>query len=328
MSATEWADRVLKSARFTSEARKRLKGMRDYERTYEDRDREARGDLPINWAEIDNPPKTGHGGIGPAGSVYTAEKRAKEYGFAEKVSYYQARDVDLPNEMNAQLSELSDETSLQLERVYIYSEKNPKEAPAHAGGYHKGIDERSVIGICATSTAASQNVPPMTPEQRVESAKWWRKYGADNDARDPKLGAACRRIADEEEQKAEYPFSTIRGNGARNTTVDHEFCHALIQRVTYGQSLPSSRHPSVITRLLDRKNIDRATAFGEKCRGFCQTSKISAYGAFGATMNWVPSSESICEVYSYWKQGNPVPPDIEKGLVRLEKFRPSRAVLT
>ena len=267
-------------------------------------------------------------GIGPQGSVHTAEKRGKEYGYAKKLSFYQCTSLDQANEINAQMAELSDETGLVLERVYVYKEGGKsKDAPKDAAGYHQGSVGTIGIRNGVTAAYALENAP-YKPGQQAESARWLREY-ADNMEQehlsgerakvDPKLVEAFRYQAKQAEETQDYSAFTVPGNGTRNPTVDHEFAHALVDRAVHSETFRGNYGETRV--IVNDRAVVRLNDFGARCRQNAKTTKFSVYAATGINnRHWVTQGEPIAETYAYWKSGGLVPDDIQTGLRRLEQY--------
>jgi hypothetical protein len=266
-------------------------------------------------------------GISPQASVSSAERKGKEYGYAKKVSFYQCTSVDQANEINAQLAELSDETGLTLERVFVYKEGGKsKEAPKNAIGYHS--QSEGTMGIMNGSTAeyALRNAP-YQPGKQEENAKWLREYAdkmeqehLTNGGRraDPEVIKAFRYQAEQAMKYKDYAAHTEPGNGVRNPTIDHEFAHALVGRAIHSQDY---RELTGGTRkVVNDRAVVRLNGLAERCVSFAETEKFSSYAVSGYNMNWVVRGEAIAECYARYRAGKPVPDDIAKGLRRLEQY--------
>jgi hypothetical protein len=262
-------------------------------------------------------------GISPQASIHTAEKRGKEYGYAKKVSFYQCTSVDQANEINAQLAELSDDTGIVLERVYVYKGGGKsKEAPKNAAAYHSGWAE--TIGIQDGNTAeyCFKNAP--YPEGKQEAnAKWFFEYAdkmkhehetGQREKVDPEIVKAFRRQGEEALKYKDYAAHTEPGNGVRNPTIDHEFAHALVDRAV-------KSGPNTNAAGYSHKAVERLNTFAGECVSFCEEEKFSVYAVTGMDANRVPRGEAIAETYAHWKAGKTVPTKIATGLRRLETYR-------
>ena len=266
-------------------------------------------------------------GIGPEASIHTAEKRGKEYGYAKKVSFYQCTDVDQANEINAQMAELSDETGLVVDRVYVYKKVgfsgHNKEAPKNSAGYHQGRGTESVIGIQDKQTAKyCFEEMPYKPGENTESGKWFiaksEEYRTQGDVKTADL---YKRLGEDSLRHEGYSAHTVIGNGARNPTVDHEFAHALVHRAVMSSPYAGSSPDRMKEKFLNPSAVDRLNKFGSRCREQAKITKFSVYGAEGQSMGYVYENEPIAETYAYWKAGGYLPEDIVRGLVRLEHYR-------
>jgi hypothetical protein len=300
------------------------------EREAIDYDRQQLGKDPIDWARVDAKPAKPTGGIGPERSVATAERRGKEYGYAKKVSFYQCKSVDQVNEINWQMAELSDETGLELERVYVYKEGGKsKEAPKSSLGYQtgRGSDEdKATIGIRNGVTAAyCYDHCKFDTAGRAEDLSRWQ---ARVDMGGPSAEWYAQAIAEYREEEG-FEGYTFRGNGVRNPTVDHEFAHALVQRAHVSRPATSFGEDDIKRKpdgnpiyLLSDERAKKLNNLGDWCREFNQEKKYSVYGSKNApTSLFIKSEEPLAETYSYWKAGNPIPERIERGFRRLESFR-------
>jgi len=265
-------------------------------------------------------------GIGPKGSVYSAEKAGKEYGFAKKVSYYQAKSVDLPNEINTQMAELSDETGLVMERVYIFN-RNSREGRGTLG-YHQPMED--TIGVLNTCTAEWHATQGYNPEERVREYARMQESLKRYETSDPtsNLTRLYREEVETMGKTLDYQAYTHTGNGIRNPTVDHEFAHALVSRVIYSREMntqPSASGEHVPKwQRVDPVRVQKLDNLGRACRMVCYDKKFSVYGSYGASMSHVKDQEAIAEIYSYWKANGrgSIPKPVEDGLIRLENFRP------
>jgi hypothetical protein len=308
---------------------KTLKATSPAEREEIDYDRHQLGKEPVDWKRIDAPPAKKTGGIGPERSISTAEKRGKEYGYARKVSFYQCKNVDQANEINTQLAELSDETELVLDRVYVYKGGGKaKEAPKNSLGYqqHRGEGDTSVIGLRDGCTAAyCRTLGYDKAEQQSEYDRYLAKANAGGPSSD-----FYKQAADETFETLGYESYTYMGNGVRNPVVDHEFAHALVSRAHV--SRPSRENYDSGNIRVDEKGypiywLNDVTAgklnnLGDRCREFNIEKKISVYGSHNArTSLFIKSEEPLAETYAYWKAGGQVTPAIESGFKRLEAFR-------
>jgi hypothetical protein len=304
---------------------KALRAAPPGEREAIDYDRHQLGKEPIDWAKVDEKPPKPTGGIGPERSVTTAEKRGKEYGYSKKVSFYQCKSVDQANEINTQLAELSDETGLVLERVYVYKETNAKEAPSSALGYSQTTKEDlNTLGFRNGVTAEYCKTHCVINHEgrREDMARWEEKIKSGGPSADYYRSAL-------EEARAEEGFEgfTYTGNGVRNPIVDHEFAHALADRAMvskpksdmWGKPLPQSQAKGYYINSDAQKKLNN---LGDWCREFNQEKKFSVYGSKNSPNSlFIKSGEPLAETYAYWKAGNSVPERIEKGFKRLETFR-------
>jgi hypothetical protein len=322
-------------ARLGMEARESLRVYTDKalraappgEREAIDYDRHQLGKDPIDWAKVDAKPPKPTGGIGPERSISTAEKRGKEYGYARKVSFYQCKNVDQANEINTQLAELSDETDLVLDRVYVYKGGGKsKEAPKNALGYQQHKGDTSVIGLRDGCTAAYCRT---LGYDKAEQQSGYDNYLAKANAGGPSSDF-YRKAADETFDTLGYESYTYMGNGVRNPVVDHEFAHALVSRAHI--SKPARDHYDSGTIKTDENgnpmywlndvNAAKLINLGDRCREFNVERKISVYGSHNArTSLFIKSEEPLAETYAYWKAGGQVTPAIESGFKRLEAFR-------
>jgi hypothetical protein len=261
------------------------------------------------------------GGIGPQASVYSAEKRGKEYGYAKKVSFYQCKDVDQANEINAQMAELSDDSGLVLDRVFVFKETGSKEAPANSNAYHQGSTKTIGFKNGVTAQYCAKNAP-YPPGQQEANAKWFFDYAnkmehehetGQREKVDPTLIKAFRKQGKEALRFKDYSAFTVPGNGVRNPVVDHEFAHALVSRAEEaGWKIDTPTSTRVRGRIND---------FGARCRESAEVTKFSVYAVTGKNVGWIENGEPIAETYAYWKSGGLVPDDIAKGLRRLETYR-------
>ena len=303
-----------------------LRRMTPRERQDVDYGRKMSGEQPIDWRRVDalsasSAKRTG--GIGPQASVYSAEKRGKEYGYAKKVSFYQCTSVDQANEINAQMAELSDDSGLVLGRVYVYKEKGSKEAPSNANAYHQGSVNTIGFRNGVTAQYCAKNAP-YPPGQQEENAKWFFDYAdrmerehetGEREKADPEIVRAFRKQGEEALRFKDYSAFTVPGNGARNPVVDHEFAHALVTRASDAGFMSEIEGK-------DRFYVaDRVERFALRCRESAEITKFSVYAVTGTNVGRVEHGEAIAETYAYWKSGGLVPDDIAKGLRRLETYR-------
>jgi len=298
------------------------------ERASIDHLRIAQGKEPVDWIGVDanahqdrlaaEAKRASRNGISPQASISAAERKGKEYGYSKKVSFYQCTDVDQANEINAQMAELSDDSGLELERVYVYkSGGRSKEAPKNSAGYHQGSTK--TIGIQNGQTAAYcfKNAP-YAPGAQEENARWFADYADKMEKEpnsDPDLVKAFRRQGEEALKYKDYQAHTVQGNGVRNPTVDHEFAHALVTRA---QDAAWERPVGSRNRIYASGRIE---GFAKACREFAGQEKFSVYAMTGYDYNDVPTGEALAETYAYWKSGKTVPDHIAKGLRRLETYR-------
>lgn len=334
-------------ARLGMEARESLRVYTDKalraappgEREAIDYDRHQLGKEPIDWKRIDAKPPKPTGGIGPEASVHTAEKRGKEYGYAKKVSFYQCTNVDQANEINTQMAELSDDSGLVVDRVFVYKGGGKsKEAPKNAAGYHQGSTQ--TIGFQDGNTAeyCFKNAP-YAPGAQEKNAQWFFDYAdkmesehlsGEREKVDPEIVRAFRKQGEEALLYKDYQAHTIQGNGVRNPTVDHEFAHALVTRAIHTKPISDIEVSSLgygsKEAVPDWYRVNdvaagRVEALGQACRAFAKEEKFSVYAVTGQNLGKVPSGEAIAETYAHWKAGKTVPPKIATGLRRLETYR-------
>jgi hypothetical protein len=293
----------------------------------------AQGKEPVDWIGVDAnlnndllaaaDRRASRTGLGPEASIHTAEKRGKEYGYAKKVSFYQCTNLDQANEINTQMAELSDDSDLVVDRVFVYKEGGKsKEAPKNSSGYHQGSTR--TIGFVNGNTAEySARNAPYAPGQQEASAKWFAEYAdrmeqrqaSGEEKRDPEIIRIYRKMGAEAEQFKDYQAHTVPGNGIRNPTIDHEFAHALVSRAS------DAGFESTIQGK-DRYYVgERVERFAVSCQDFAKEEKFSVYAVSGLNYPPVAHGESIAETYAYWKSGKTVPAHIATGLRRLETYR-------
>jgi len=237
--------------------------------------------------------------------------------FAKDVHFIRGTPKEIQEDIEWQLSELSEITGIKIEKVNTFS-VNEKIRLHKAFG--TTVPHQSIgIATHATNKWVQENATIATPEDVEKMKAWSQEARAKGDF--TKVAEYDGKIQRAEKYGSGYKTIVFAGEGPneRNAAVDHEFFHYMAAERLYkglggmaptpGQRLGYGSNPT-------KQYMEN---LADKCRSFCKAKGFSYYGATSLSRAEISYEEASAETYSYWKSGNDVPKEIEEMFKVIEK---------